>query len=59
MDEILRNAIHTIKPLESIFNRIGEIYINNFYTYYNVIWPILSEKSQQLNEKIENGLIER
>lgn len=46
-----------------IFDRIGEIYMNNIEHYSKNIWPEIEpkllKKSQELNEKIEDGLVEK
>lgn len=52
-----------ILEIEPIFNRIGEIYIDNIENYRNNIWPEirprLLKRSQELNKKIENNIIEK
>jgi len=52
-----------ILEITPVFNRIGEIYINNIDNYCNNIWPeikpVLLKKSRELNKKIEDDLIKK
>src|SRR5690554_2813482 len=62
-DEIFKETLGKILEIAPIFDRIGEIYVSNIEYYSRNIWPEIEpellKKSQELNEKIEDGLVEK